>query len=185
MAQTIAIQRGELSFTWNDTLSTIFTQSGGTATRVIFGGYNSYTTGGPGSNVGMMTFIQNSAGNRWTPVSLWSGTRTSQNIYGFSVFPSQSNTTREGYGGATALYNTGNAIGSASGAGYLGTTAITNAIIMGGNGNANLPFGATSNIDLQPSQFWMGPGDSLVIRVTSSSSGASYLAYNFVTITES
>ena len=113
MAQTIAIQRGELSFTWNDTLSTIFTQSGGTATRVIFGGYNCYTGGAPGASVGMMTFIQNSAANRWTPVSLWSGNRT-----GFAVFPSQSNTTREGFGGATAMQNNGNAIGSVTSSGY-------------------------------------------------------------------
>lgn len=187
MAQTIAIQRGELSLVWNDALYTIFTQSTGTATRVIFGGMNCYSGGSPGANVGMMTFIQNSAANRWTPVSVWSASKTSGQICGFLTFPSQSSTFRQSYSGSNILQtNAGNSIGSQSNTGYIGGNSLGSVNMYGGGSNTGgFPFGTVGNMDQQPAQFWMGSGDSLVIRVVSSSSSAAYLAYNFVTITES
>lgn len=186
MAQTIAIQRGELSLVWNNALYTIFTQSTGTATRVIFGGMNCYSGGSPGANVGMMTFIQNSTANRWTPVSIWSASKAAGQICGFLTFPSQSSTYRQSFAGSTILQtNAGNSIGSQDSTGYIGGNSLNSVNMYGGNSNTTFPFGTVGNMDQQPAQFWMGSGDSLVIRVISSSSSAAFLAYNFVTITES
>jgi hypothetical protein len=167
MAQTIAMQRGT-GTTSGSASATLFTQSGGLATRVIVNGIalkvastgtqywtsiNLISSGG-GSML-LATAAWYSAGNQFTPLS------TMANV-AYSA------------GGATApsallnLSYDNNQVGNQ----YVGDTQ-PNQI-----GRVNTGIGQGGAIALN---FWMGPGDSILMRNTTTCT----YAYSFTTITES
>lgn len=160
MAQTVAIQRGTGSFTGNSSV-TLFTQSGGLATRVISCSFTYYSTastnkyislavsasGGPIYPVGYM-FTQNASGALMPSLNPFDPSNNSTNP-ALRVTLSTSSTS---------------AYPAADPAGISVATATS-----GGQMYQN---------------FWMGPSDVLRIYHNVAASTVTY-GYQFVTVTES
>lgn len=172
MAQTVASQKGTLGITWNgSSTGTLFTQSSGTATRVIL---NTLECAAPSSSTfNVQFFIYNGTTGIYSLLCQIYG---NINTPGFAIMAQQT---------APALVG-------------VSTTTITNSYIMynstGGalsntlystspSGTQLYASGGTSQYFYFPGNFYMSGGDSLVVRGAWSGTGSVY--YNFTTITES
>lgn len=182
MAQTIAAQRGTTTVTANGTSTvTLFTQSTGTATRVILNSVSFYTNNGGTAPKMSLCININGTGNQTCVALLGSSNGTSAN--GLTMFPNCSpfpltNTTATANTYIdrwmpTTLANKN--IGTDLQSGYW--------VFQGPNGSTNSS--ESSAIEYVPSQFWMNSGDSLVFRCRSATGDTATVMYSFTTITES
>lgn len=190
MAQTIALQRGTTSLVANGTNSvTLFTQSGGTATKVIFNQLGFYFDQTPtvGTNI-QANVIQSVSGGQGAIIG-----RLLTNFYSNSFqFPpgGQPNTPFTGVGVGIGSTSQGSPIWN-SPVIYTGTSgglgaAPANGVSIDFHGTSATYFAVMSN------QFYMGDGDSITMKIRGLyQSGknqfgrTAYISYEFVTITES
>lgn len=183
MAQTIAAQRGTTTVTTNgQTSATLFTQSTGTATRVILNSVSfKVPNGGTGPKMSLCVDLNNT-GNE-TCVAFIAGCNTGSAIQGLTMFPNSSIAPIQTTTTSAATYADRWVLGMQDNANF--GTKITNVYSgLGPNGSAQ----SANNIsvDLVPSQFWMNSGDVLKIRVFhAGSSETATITYSFTTITES
>jgi len=184
MAQTIALQRGTTTVTSNGTSSaTLFTQSGGTATRVILNQLGVYYSSEPNEGSAFVVVYHNISGGQSLMLGLMRDTdrrRSNQFVPGASSEnPFLGSATQTGTTTAVAL-NRAPTIGSS------GTTGV-------GSSNANAvaidySSAATPRYASMPSNFYMGPGDSLSLKTYAILDGnpvTANITYSFTTITES
>jgi hypothetical protein len=170
MPQTIATQRGTGSATRN-TSTTLFTQSGGNATRVIFNQLAFYSSGASGSLSYPTISIVHTVSNGSTNIIGWykgygsmAGGQICPNPNGTG--PTQTNGTSNSNGGFMVNGNSYNYPGSDS------------FYIQGGY--TDISIGSYA-----PQNFWISSGDSVSLRYQESNPNTLNYAYHFVTITES
>jgi len=183
MAQTIAMQRGTTTITANGTgPTTLFTQSGGTATRVIINGISGYAAGTTNYWC-MMLSITNSGTSVNLPVAFKSTGGNGGSTGGFfflSGLGAASN-------GAAQKYNTASTGTSAAvllsnantwpRSGDPMIVAVDNALTCSGS--------ASAVYEYCPQNFWIGPGDQVCFGIYNGASSSVNVAWNFTTITES
>jgi hypothetical protein len=183
MAQTIAAQRGTATVTSNGTTAnTLFTQSTGTATRVIL---NSSAVKHGETQLDRMSLCINVNGTgNYACVALKGVSNTGNSSYGINMMPSSSytplTTTMTGSSSYVDRWiqhavNTNHYLGS--------TVANDRWSFAGPNGVSQT--GGNVSVDYVPSQFWLNSGDSLVLFHFCSAGGTSDCVYSFTTITES
>lgn len=183
MAQTIALQRGTTTVTGNGTTEvTLFTQSGGTATRVILNQLGASISEVP-TNAFMTLIHQVSGGHDFVLGILKFGSSGARSFQ----FPSGASP-NQAFSGSSALTST-------SASKLISIMPVINSD--GTSGVANVsPSGvfvdwATSAADTRMailcSNFYMGPSDSLRIRCRADgvSTTTATISYSFTTITES
>jgi len=183
MAQTIAMQRGTTTITANGTgPTTLFTQSGGTATRVIINGISGYS----GSNY-----------NYWCMMLSITNTGTSVNL------PVAFKSTGGTFGACGGFFFLSGLGAASNGAAQKANTAATgtSAAVLLSNANtwprsgdpvivsvndALTPNGSSGAVyEYCPQNFWIGPGDSVCLGLYNSGGGSTNVAWNFTTVTES
>ena len=172
MPQIVATQRGTGSATKN-TITTLFTQSGGNATRVIFNQLAFYSNGAIGSLNGPTISIVHTVSNGSTNIIGWykgygssaTGGQICPNPNGTG--PTQTNGTSNSNGGFMVNNNSFDYPGSAS---YFN--------IQGGY--TDISIGSYA-----PQNFWISSGDSVSLRYHDGVPNTLNYAYHFVTITES
>ncbi|NDG29902.1 hypothetical protein EB118_07370 [bacterium] len=186
MAQTIALQRGYTSTAASGGNVTLFTQSGGIATRVIVNNLSVcvspsayYTNYVPG----ILVNVAQSGGGSYVighaKVQTWSGYSAMQFLpYGpDNVFITQ----HTGYFPMILI-------------GYSSTSGVGNASLSGGfSSNVQISSGNSYIYSGIASNFYIGPNDSVQIRVYAQYGDAysgiypctAYIYYSFTTITES
>jgi hypothetical protein len=187
MPQTIATVRGTGSGS-NTGSATLFTQSGGNATRVIFNQFAAYSSNANAHsdlNFTMNHVVSNGSSNI---IGWYKGLGNGSSS--FQLFPNPNST---GPGQTVPYINSVNSAFSSNVNGGISGT--------GGNypGNSHtvgieLPVNGSSYrvCSYAPQNFWIGPNDSVVIRWVYGSywNGDSYIspninyAYHFTTITE-
>jgi len=170
MAQTIATQRGTGSL-YNG-IATLFTQSGGNATRVIFNQLAFYSNSSTMSSA-IISIIHTVSNGSTNIIGWW---RPNGGVYAGQICPNPNGTSpmqttwnTNGYGnsnGGLIQVNTLNYPGSFT------VFAIT--------GYSDMGYGSYA-----PQNFWIGPGDSVAIRFYDGNGNGLNYAYHFVTITES
>ncbi len=186
MAQTIAVQRGSTTVAGDGTTkTTLFTQSSGTATRVILVGASANTSGGTGINMAFGLQINVNASGAYLPVALIKG--NGQAIRYLNMFPAASTTGNSSFFGATAgtleqIMTSTPTIGSTTDGGFGANVAGSGQIQLAAN---VVPTFSQTPINYVPAQFWMASGDVLVASVYISSGLTATIIYHFVTITES
>jgi hypothetical protein len=184
MAQTIALQRGTTTLTANGTDSvTLFTQSGGTATRVILNQLGASLSNVP--NNAYMTLIHQVSGGQTFVLGILkygsSGARSFQFAPGassanpFAAIPMLTSTSNSGGRAPTPIIHSDGSDGVAN---------IAPNIV-----SVTWPTGAAEDrYGMLCSNFYMGPSDSLRIRCKADL-GEGYptatISYSFTTITES
>lgn len=182
MAQTIVLQRGSTtcSSTGNSP-ATLFTQSGGTATRVIINGL-SFKNSANGNGSAAQLIVAQSGGTVWWPVAIktvgQNGTAS-----GFDFYPGISN--MAGAQRATSAYTISSAnILATTGTNWPCDTNVATYNVFTTDNQFSI---ITSSIQLEhcPQQFWIGPGDSVQMRIFNNSSGTATIGFSFTTITES
>lgn len=185
MAQTIALQRGTATVTWDgSSTTTLFTQSGGTATRVIIGGISAFTASNP-SALGMQLSV-GLAGSTTNTVTIAYKASSNQQSYGAIDFIPGLMPTSGAKRPDTSDTITGSSVLGYSTAGSFGSAQNTvNALLTGASSGCN--FGqSTFNYEYCPLQFWIGPSDIVRWRGYNNSGGyTGTVAYSFITITES
>jgi hypothetical protein len=185
MAQTIALQRGSTAITWNGTtLTTLFTQSGGTATRVCIGGVSAYTS--VSSGIAMAMFVKQSAVSVYTTVAIKSS-GTQVNNYALDFYGGQAIYPQAMKFNTASTPSTSSVIASTNTANYTGLNNMNGMAIYGADTVVYAGASTTANYDVCPAQFWIGPGDSVVMKFfnNNDSSATGNVAYSFTTITES
>jgi len=194
MAQTVALQRGSTTVTSDGTSTvTLFTQSGGTATRVIVN--NLAITFSSSINTGQVmsiVFYLTQTGSQTVMLGLIR--RTSNGNRSFQFTPGVS--TNSPFGNASSIYN------AAQPTTYLPTNPIihgsgTNGTASGAASTLSVTYCDTSSngqtiVTLLNSNFYMGPSDLVGMKIyAATTSGKSYvfttatISYSFTTITES
>jgi hypothetical protein len=170
MAQTITQQKGSVSTTWDNSISTLFTLSSGTASRVIL---NSLTANNDaGNNTAYIWFyIYNSSMGVRNPIA-------GAVAIGSGLAWAPGNTSGPAaYSNSGYAYNNGSMILDVSGSG--GSVGSKNP----GNLYWTAP-ASTYHGSYFPAQFWMGNGDSLQVKgYWGGLTGAVY--YSFTLVTES
>jgi hypothetical protein len=175
MAQTIAMQRGVLTTNWTDAsssapLQTIFTQSGGTATRVICNSLQMTTNYNIQGTI--QFYLINASSGAATVIGM---SRPNTSWYNLAILP---RTETEGYNSGAGIYPSGYFITQANSAVAnmsLATPASAAAESQQGN-----------NLMFFPKNQWMGNGDSIAVRgYLHPSATSTTVIYNFTTITES
>lgn len=166
MAQTIAMQRGTgtLSASGN-TSATLFLQSGGSATRVIVNGIAFFTNSGTGNPMYMSLYVDSSGGPGYIVGKYYQYTASGQ----FTVSPSN----------GMGTVGSGPGFGDCSTQLYNGSSTTWPAFASPSNVTA--AFGGLSSV---MQNFWLGPGDSVVLRANNGGLAQTY-GYSFTTITES
>jgi len=185
MAQTIALQRGSTSITWNGTTHyTAFTNtSSGTATRVIMGGVSAYANNTDA--LAMAIYVKQSGTSNYIPVA-YKGTGTgvanaSLDFYsGCDARPLQSLLAGTGEMMSNP-FPSGNTNGS-----YTGAATLYNVNVNYNQTQARMDSNRFA-MELYPQQFWIGPSDVVSMKFINGSSGnyTGAVAWTFVTITES
>lgn len=184
MAQTIAAQRGTTTVTGNgSTSATLFTQSTGTATRVILNCVSTKHDEVTSDFLTMTLLINvNGTGNLAIVAQKQSSTSTNGR-YGLAMMPGSNL-----HPVTTTTYNTNPYVdrwvqAQVGVKEYLGTTSYYRSSWYGPNGINNQ--GYLTSWDNVPSQFWMNSGDSLILKYYNSLSNTVDILYSFTTITES
>jgi hypothetical protein len=176
MAQTVATQRGTGSAS-NNTITTLFTQSGGNATRVIFNQLAFYSNQLAGAfNYPTISIVHTVSNGSTNLIGWWkSGPST---VYGGQICPNPN--------GTSPMQTNGSASGTsfASNGGYLANNYTFN--YPGSYGYFYIFGSADTNYgSYAPQNFWISSGDSVSLRFYDSNSNGLIYAYHFVTITES
>jgi hypothetical protein len=177
MAQTIAIQRGTQSLA-SGTLTTLFTQSGGTATRVIF----SQITFASANSVDMyypsVILIHASSSGPTNVIGLMKA--NSGSIYSLNFMPNGNATAPNQFG----YSGTGNA--------YNGAVMLQQGnpnVYMGGANPTNISYSAATSgsnyCSYMPSNYWIGPSDSIKIKWYDGNGNSCDVGWSMTTITES
>lgn len=178
MAQTIALQRGTTSVTADGTIVTLFTQSGGTATRVILNQLSWYLNAIQNSGSPTAIVLHTSSGGQTSVLGYYRRTNGSMYSGQFLI------------GGNNSAWNS---TGAASTGNISSNPAMTGGSGGMGNDQPSLEYSGTSTYtSSMPSTFYIGPGDSIKIKIYSSAgTGKSFvyrtanIGYSFTTITES
>ena len=179
MAQTIAMQRGSTSATFNSTRYTLFTQSGGNATRVIINAITVWSGSGFGGWGNMMLQVLNSGTSVYLPIAI--------KMSGAAINPSAMTFIPETVGisgGAQQASSTATLTSQTlwypDGSDWPNTNGMT---IQGAVSNASSSNG-NSNFEFCPRNFWIGSGDSVILQVKGSSNPSGTMGWSFTTITE-
>jgi hypothetical protein len=164
MAQTIAMQRGTGSLSASgNTSATLFLQSGGSATRVIVNGIAWYSAGS--NSMYMSLYVDSSGGPGYIVGRFYQYSQSGQ----FTVSPSNGMGTVGWGSGAldcsSQLYTSGGSTWPA----------------FSSPSSVNVNHGGQSSV---MQNFWIGPGDSVVLRANNGGTAQSY-GFSFTTITES
>jgi len=184
MPQTIALQRGTTTVTANGTDSvTLFTQSGGIATRVILNQLGAFFSADFNQNTSFAVFHNVSGGQSF--------------LLGLMKDSNRRRSCQFAPGAASNNAFAGNV-------GQTSTSAFTQRSMMpsmGSNGTSGVGSAAASQIQIEyygttdanhhfaifPSNFYMGPGDSLSLKVAAlndETARTANISYSFTTITE-
>jgi len=183
MAQTIALQRGSTTVSSSGSSGvTLFTQSGGTATRVIINGL-AFKNSVAGSGCVAQLYVAQSGGTVFWAVAI-KATASSNGAGGFDFYPGVQN--MSGAQRSSAQY-------TQTGAVILGINT-NNVFPADGNVAAYTLFStdnpasivsSMANLENCPSQFWIGSGDAVAMKVFNNGGGTATIGYSFTTITES
>lgn len=174
MAQTIALQRGTGTINANGTTDlTLFTQSGGTATRVIVNQFTFYTQSTTTSRAITWYIGHSSSGGYRSP--LLSGYVNTTNAGTF--VPGQQD------GSQAAVFSTSFGVANWTWKSDYTSTGTAQGANLPSN---NVPqFYDAGGYQSGPSNFWIGPSDSLILRMSMSGSITANVGWSFTTITES
>jgi len=182
MAQTIAMQRGSLSVTADQTWNTLWTQSSGVAARVIPNQINgNWVYSGTGSTIYFQLAIVSSGGSGQI-LSMTQGMYYSQfNSWQIPCTGNQSGSIV--YGQSPSYFNSFGIVGGSSG------STPYNASLT----NVSLQMPVTGQSSPAPvGQFFLGNGDSVRVRAyglrpsgKGTSNNVMQIYWNFTTITES
>ena len=170
MPQTIQIQRGASTLA-NNSITTLFTQSGGLGTRVIFNMLTFYGSGQMGSPTLNICRVSSTGGGSLVAYfkgggTFWTGQFIpSSDAIGPAMGLSGSSATV----GGTLSADTGSS-------NYINTFTPNFVSIISGNSG----WGSYA-----PSNFWLGPSDSVTLGFSDNNSRTLTFAYSFTTITES
>lgn len=186
MAQTIAAQRGTTTNPSDgSTMTTLFTQSSGIATRVILNGVSWTTTSG-GSTINRMALLINVNGTGvYNLVAVKATSNAGRTAYGMNMMPdSRSSAPVTTTGSSAGQYPDRWVMYSTFAGNYLGTN------LAGGRWEQSGPNGGFAGmndfaVDIVPSQFWMNSGDSLTLLTWNNNGYTASVVYSFTTITES
>ena len=183
MAQTIALQRGSTTVSSGGGSGvTLFTQSGGTATRVIINGL-AFKNSVAGSGCVAQLYVAQSGGSVFWAVAA-KGASSGNACGGFDFFP--------------GTFNMNGAQRESS------SSSLTGAVILGINTNNVFPadgnvaaynifstnnvtsnVASMSNYETCPQQFWIGSGDAVAMKIFNNGGGTATIGFSFTTITES
>jgi len=166
MPQTIAMQRGT-STVASANATTLWTQSGGTATRVIFNGMG-FRLANTGSNSYIDIVVVPSGGAPYVIAKLESD-RTSWQFQAANN-PYSMNTSPNSFGDVVIFRS--NSAGTYTG--DFATIAGVNYVQDASNQGTGLPL-----------NFWIGPSDAIVARFQNNASQTATFGWSFTTITES
>lgn len=183
MPQTIAMQRGTTTVAAdNSTSVTLFTQSGGTATRVIVNQVGFYFSATPTTGTVHAVVLHNVSGGQSTMLGILRDPDRRRSYQ----FPAGAATNNAYMGSATQTAASTSAVWSNSPIiGGIGTTGV------GSSDASGVIFdystGTSAKYCILPSNFYMGPGDSLSMKIYGDINGVptAYISYSFTTITES
>tara|TARA_R110002126_G_scaffold70349_2_gene177137 strand:- start:80 stop:631 length:552 start_codon:yes stop_codon:yes gene_type:complete len=183
MAQTIALQRGSTTVAGSGGSSaTLFTQSGGTATRVIINGLaikNTTTSNGNAAYLG----VAQSGGSVFWGVAIKS-LGSSLTIAGFDFYPGVSNMSGA-QRASTQFTQTGALVVGNNNANIFPANDNPASYTVLSTDNATAIISSQSSFENCPQQFWIGSGDAVVMRVFANTGGTITIGYSFTTITES
>jgi hypothetical protein len=181
MAQTIALQRGTASITWDGTTqTTLWTQSGGTATRVIFNGCSAYNNTASAGNF-MSLFVKLSGGGSYGLAATRVGNSTITSALTFC--PGNVNVT--GGANGSSQITSGSTIQTYNVAGSYPLDIDMTYVGLQGGASGGTGFTSQNVFEFCPAQFWIGPGDAIVFKCKGATSNSGAVAYSFTTITES
>jgi len=169
MAQTITIQRGTTTVS-NGSNTLLFTQSSGTATRVIMNMVSFYSSGQTSSPT-LTVYMASSTGGG-SIIGYW---KTNNNVWQGQLTPANNGYGPLQYGGNSGSLPISGQINANGGPQYL-TNELT----------ANVNFvSSSSNFSYMPSNFYLGPSDSIRLGWYDNNGNSLTVAYSFTTITES
>lgn len=184
MAQTIAMQRGTTTVSATGISEvTLFTQSGGIATRVILNQLGASISEVP--NHAYMTLIHQVSGGQAFVLGILKYATSGPRSFQFAPGVSSANP----FAAVPMLNSTSNSLGRSSNPvihsdGSNGVANITPSSV-----NVSWPDGSTdTRYSMLCSNFYMGPGDSLLVRCRAdinSGTATATISYSFTTITES
>ena len=171
MAQTIAMQQGTGTVTSGST-TTLFTQSGGIATRVIFNFISFYCSANvsspnlmvqhvsAGGGTGLIGYLKTDAG----------GTNALQ------LMPAAGGTSPAQYVGNSASVVPTMTFPISSESNYMGSVTPS---------TFNIRTPTSANMGFLPSNYWIGPGDAVRLGWTDGGGRSITVAWSMTTITES
>jgi len=186
MAQTIAAQRGTTTNASDGfTKTTLFTQSTGTATRVILNGVSAQSAGGTSATFRISLVINVNGSGSFIPVAIKGNGSAGRSVYGLSMMPDSRNEAMTSVGGSAGSFYPNRWIpATVSQPVYFGTEIQNNRWEWFGP-NGSYSTAVNEGIDYVPSQFWMNSGDTLSIITFNTNSRSADVVYSFTTITES
>jgi hypothetical protein len=189
MPQTIALQRGTTTLTGDGTTSvTLFTQSGGIATRVIVNQLSFFFSSALDANADMRGIVYHqSSGGQGSVLGILKNTQGTTSLKAVQ-FPVGSFTNNPW----TGLSPTATAL-PFMGVPYIGSTNATEDMLTSPTGSVNNTYSSTSNErgSAITQNFYIGPGDSIRIKFNArtnvndvSTPTTVNIGYSFTTITE-
>lgn len=186
MAQTVALQRGTTTiFGDGTTQGTLFTQSGGIATRVMLAGFSGWCSLET-NFVKVGLFLKHNGSSANTTMVGFRTFTSNANIACYDITPGYENTKTLGIGtsvGANATTQEVSMYGNVAGRSFGSSTYnIDNFAVWGQNTSAA---NNAVTINTIPQQFWIGPNDVLCAKIYDSNTLTHNITYSFVTVTES
>jgi hypothetical protein len=180
MPQTIAMQRGSMAGTFNGTTEhLIFQQSGGNATRVIFNALSCWSGSSSGGFFNLMLSVTNSGTSVILPVAIKMSS-AAIGSGGMFFLPDTSGIVS----GATKMSSEATAsaqtIVVASGSNW----PAPNDLFITGGGVSQNSSNSNSAFEFCPKNFWIGSGDSVILRAKTTSNISGTIGWSFTTITE-
>lgn len=177
MAQTVAVQRGATTVSADGTSKvTLFTQSSGTATRVILNSL-SVSFASSSSNAAAMLFINISGSGNYVPVAIRRHNEYATRYLAF--MPSDSAVGSSLSATQTTQLPQGVSLGSTGANGWPSSGVYDVVAAVYGTARSSLP------LNIVPANFWMANGDSLTMSTYLDATGTATILYHFVTVTES
>jgi len=181
MAQTIAMQRGTTTVTPDDATSvTLFTQSGGTATRVILNQLGFYFSSTPASGTVHAVVLHTVSGGQTFMLGILRDPDRRRSYQ----FPPGAFTNNAFTGSATQTAASSSAVWSnfpiLSGTGSAGVgSSDASGVIL------DYTTGTSAKYSMMPSNFYIGPSDSISMKILATGPTTANISYSFTTITES
>jgi hypothetical protein len=189
MAQTVSTVRGSGSLGSGGGTATLFTQSGGSSTRVIFNQLAFYSQNSQYADNTSLNFNHVSSVGGSTLIGYYRNTGSA--CSGFQLFPNPNSTGPLDFA-QVVLGNTYSYPYSRNG--YISSGASNNQSYSGSHFNSSFTIGSNINGSFSgsyvPQNFWIGPGDSVSISLVWNYINAGFYPsanyiYHFTTITES